>query len=118
MDDAARIRKRTALLEKLDLRSPKTEIEDPNNPRINTILEPWLPTRVRAPQQPNGIASHGACSLTTSQDPRERDNPRTGAAVQRYLRTSPGHTPPALQPARTPFDCVGVASQSGAGHHA
>ena len=49
MDDAARIRKRTALLEKLDLRSPKTEIEDPNNPRINTILEQWLAHQGQGP---------------------------------------------------------------------
>ena len=48
-DDAGRIRKRTAVLEKLALRASKDEIEDPSNPRINTTLQRWLAHQGQGP---------------------------------------------------------------------
>lgn len=48
-DDAGRIRKRTAVLEKLALRASKDEIEEPGNPRINTILQRWLAHQGQGP---------------------------------------------------------------------
>ncbi len=48
-DDAVRIRRRTAVLEKLDLRSPQSQLEDPSNPRVNTILERWLAHQGQGP---------------------------------------------------------------------
>lgn len=40
--DAKQIRKREQVLERLNLKAPDTTTDDPDNPRINSVVERWL----------------------------------------------------------------------------